>query len=175
MCFRAEKELVQQWVPTSNQGSRATLSGVASSGIKRRAVLHAGWAVPVVVAVTAAPAMALSQPVFIDIGQRVVQVPGPVDPGKEFGYHMVVVFHSDFSGHRAHRQPEHRARTPTTGHHAEHLRRSPRATPRSAFDVFSSDSANQSAVITYTFTPTGGTAETFSQTVTFPSFNPCKK
>jgi len=156
-----------------NQGSSAPLSGVASSGIKRRAVLHAGWAVPVVVAVTAAPAMALSQPVFIDTVSESCKYPGQSIPGKEYGYHMVVVFHSDFAG-TVHIDSLSTSKNPTTDITPSTFALAAGNTTV-AFDVFSSDSANQSAVITYTFTPTGGTAETFSQTVTFPSFNPCKK
>ena len=144
-----------------------------STGIKRRAVLHAGWAVPVVVAVTAAPAMALSQPVFIDTVSDSCKYPGQSVPGKEFGYHMVVVFHANSAG-TVHIDSLSTSHAPTTDI-------TPSTFPLAAgnttvaFDVFSSDSANQTAVITYTFTPTGGAPQTFSQTVTFPSFAPCKK
>jgi hypothetical protein len=145
-----------------------------STGIKRRAVLHAGWAVPVVVAVTAAPAMALSQPVFIDTVSDSCKYPGQSIPGKEFGYHMVVVFHADFAG-TVHIDSLSTSKNPTTDI-------TPSTFPLAAgnttvaFDVFSSASANMSTVITYTFTASGGgTPQTFSQSVTFPSFNPCKK
>ena len=145
-----------------------------ATGIKRRAVLHAGWAVPVVVAVTAAPAMALSQPVFIDTVSDSCKYPGQSIPGKEFGYHMVVKFHSDFPG-TVHIDSLSTSKNPTTDI-------TPGTFPLAAgsttvaFDVFSSSSANMSTVITYTFTPTGGgPSQTFSQSVLFPSFNPCKK
>lgn len=144
-----------------------------SSGIKRRAVLHAGWAVPVVVAVTAAPAMALSQPVFIETVSDSCKYPGQSIPGKEFGYHMVVKFHSDFPG-TVHIDSLSTSHNPTTDITPSTFPLAAGSTTV-AFDVFSSNSANQTAVITYTFTASGGgTPQTFSQLVTFPSFAPCK-
>ena len=156
-----------------DHGSGATFSRVATKGLRRRAMLHAGWAVPVVVAVTAAPAMALSQPVFIETVTASCKYPGQSIPGREFGYHMVVVFHADSPG-TVHIDSLSTSKNATTDI-------TPSTSPLGAgsttiaCDVFSTDSANQSAVITYTFTTAGGPPQTFSQTVTFPSFAPCKK
>src|SRR5690349_18938662 len=71
--------------------SRATLSGVASSRIKRRAVLHAGWTVPVVLAVTAAPALAVSQPIHVTSVAGSCKLPGnSCHPATPKGYRMVL-------------------------------------------------------------------------------------
>ncbi len=154
MSFEREIGVGPAMGTNQDHGSRATLSGVASSRIKRRAVLHAGWAVPVVLAVTAAPALALSQPIYHRHVQRArASYPGnSCNPGQEFGYHMVVVFHSELRGHRAHRQPSASSENADHRHHAEHLPPRRRQHHRRRSTCSRATPPQRSAVITYTFT-----------------------
>jgi hypothetical protein len=139
---------------------------------KRRAVLHAAWAVPAVIAVSAAPALALSAPIQIVSFGGSCKYPGQSVPGKEYGYHMVVTFNSNGPG------------IVTIDNFIIGGAPTTDITPKTfpitagntvtAFDVFSSNSAQRDAVITYTFTPTGGQPGTYTAGVTFAGFPPCK-
>jgi len=152
--------------------SRAALSGVASSRIKRRAVLHAGWTVPVVLAVTAAPALAVSQPIDITLFAGSCKLPGNSCNPASFGYRMVVTFTANQAG-TVHIDSCTISGAPTTGISPTTFAVGAGNTTVT-FEVFSTNSSQRSAVITYTFTPTGGVPGTFTANVNLASFNPCK-
>ena len=154
-----------------DHGSRPTHSGVAPSGTKRRAVLRAGWTVPVVLTVSAAPAAALSGPISITSVSGSCKLPG--NSGEvRFGYIMRVTFTSTQPG-TVHIDSFVIEGAPTS-------QPAPDTFPINAgdtqvkFTVFSVNSAQRTATITYTFTPTGGSAITVSQTVFFQGFPPCQ-
>ena len=153
-----------------NHGSRPTHSGVAPSGTKRRAVLRAGWTVPVVLTVSAAPAAALSGPIDITSVNGSCKLPG--NSGEvRFGYRMTVTFTSTQPG-TVHIDSFVIEGAPTS-------QPAPDTFPVNAgdttvkFTVFSVNSAQRSATITYTFTPTGGSTITVSELLFFQGFPPC--
>jgi hypothetical protein len=142
----------------------------------RRAVVRTGvWAVPVVATAAAAPAFAgtgTPPPVTIDSVGAACKLPGHSthDGATWYGYRMVVTFENntastqdatllDFSiNHK-----------PTEGFPTGSvLALAPGATPE-LFIVTSTESSQRTATITYSVN-----GQTYTQTVTFPSFNPCK-
>jgi hypothetical protein len=153
--------------------SRATLSGVASSRIKRRAVLHAGWTVPVVLAVTAAPALAVSQPIHFTSGAGSCKLPGnSCHPATPKGYRMVLTITANQAGVLHIDDFTIDVTKPTTGLSQDTFSLSA-GSQQIVFKVFSEASSQGSASMTYTFTPTGGTPGTFTTDVSFPNFPVC--
>jgi hypothetical protein len=142
------------------------------TGSHRRTVLHAAWAVPAVLAVSAAPAVAASNepPITIESFGGSCKYPGHSVPDKAFGFHMSVVFRTLFAG------------TVTIDKFTIDGAPTTDITPRVfglgagsttvTFDVFSSNSAQRTATITYTFAG-NGTTQTFTTSVPFAAFPPC--
>jgi hypothetical protein len=142
------------------------------TGSHRRAVLHAVWAVPAVIAVSAAPALATSTevPISIESFAGSCRQPRRSVPGKAFGLHLNVVFRTLVAG------------TVTidrfTVDGAPTTDISPTVFGVGAgsttvtFDVFSSSAAKHSAAITYTFEG-DGTSRTVTTSVPFSSFPGC--
>ena len=154
-----------------SNSSQAMFSGVVKSGFKRRAVLHAGWTVPAVIAVSAAPALALSHPISITSFAGSCKLPGQSCNPANYGYRMIVTFRANQAG-TVHIDSFDITGAPTTGI-------SPTTFPVGAgnttvtFEVYSTNSANRDAVITYTFTPTGGSPGTYTASVNLQGFHPC--
>jgi hypothetical protein len=134
-------------------------------------VLRAGWTVPVVLTVSAAPAAALSGPINITSVSGSCKLPGNSGSDK-FGYVMLLTFTADQPG-TVHIVSFVIEGAPTTAI-------DPDTFPVNAGDttvrvlVVSENSAQRTATITYTFTPTGGTTSTQNQLLFFQGFPPCK-
>lgn len=142
-----------------------------TSTTRRTLVRSAVWTTPVIALATAAPAFSVSEDIeIVDYGQS-CKYPGQSVPGKEYGYHMVVTFNANQAG-TVTITSFNIGGAPTTD-----------ITPKTfavgvgnttvSFDVFSSNSAQRNAVITYVFTPTGGVGKTYTATVNFNGFHPC--
>jgi hypothetical protein len=155
-----------------SNSSQATISGVVQSGFKRRAVLHAGWTVPAVLAVTAAPALALSGPIDITSFAGSCKLPGNSCSPASFGYRMIVTFTANQAG-SVHIDSFDITGAPTTGISPTTFAVGAGNT-QVIFEVYSTTSSQRSATITYTFTPTGGSPGTYTASVDLASFKPCK-
>lgn len=142
----------------------------------RRAVVRTGvWAVPVVATAAAAPAFAgtgTPPPVTIDSVGSGCKLPGESthDGATYFGYRMVVTFENNTSSTQNVTLLDFKiSGKATTGFPVGSvLTLAPGATPE-LFIVTSSASSQRTATITYSVNQ-----QTYTATVTFPDFNPCK-
>ena len=153
--------------------AEAIVTGVVKTGVRRRAVLHAGWTVPAVLAVTAAPALAVSQPIQITSVAGSCRLPGnSCDPAPPKGYRMVLTITANQAGtlHVDHFEID--AKKPTTGLSQETFTLAA-GSQTVTFLVYSEASAKGSAEITCTFTPRGGSPGTFPTSIAFPNFPVC--
>ena len=135
-------------------------------------MLHVGWTVPAVLAVTAAPALALSGPIHITSFAGSCKLPGNSCNPASFGYRMIVTFTANQAG-TVHIDSFDITGAPTTGISPTTFAVGAGST-QVIFEVYSTTSSQRSASITYTFTPTGGSSSTPPPvTVNLQSFHPC--
>jgi hypothetical protein len=142
----------------------------------RRAVVRTGvWAVPVVATAAAAPAFAGTgspPPVTIDSVGSGCKLPGHSTHDGEtwYGYRMVVTFENNTSSSQNVTLLDFKiSGKPTDGFPVgQILALAPGDTPE-LFIVTSSASSQRTATITYSVSD-----QTYTATVTFPNFNPCK-
>jgi hypothetical protein len=142
----------------------------------RRAVVRTGvWAVPVVATAAAAPAFAgtgTPPPVTIDSVGSGCKLPGESthDGATYFGYRMVVTFENNTNATQNVTLLDFQiSGKATLGFPVGSvLTLAPGGTPE-LFIVTSSASSQRTATITYSVN-----AQTYTATVTFPTFDPCK-